>query len=132
MSGQNGTMMLVQRLQRPAGLFTRGISSAPALLTPPVHRHARSESRALAQSMLRDGMPAGAQWHLGQALWWRLDSCLLAKHDAAVAEEDVRHQGEWSAWLILLKPAVVTLNDNSLALEFIVTQLLFWRKLLWH
>ena len=39
--------------------------------------------------MLSDGMPAGAQWHLGQALWWRLDSCLLAKHDAPVAEEDV-------------------------------------------
>lgn len=125
-------MMLVQHLQLPAGLFTRGISSAPALPTPPIHRHARSESRALAQSMLRDGMPAGAQWHLGQALWWRLDSCLLAKHDAAVAEEDVRHQGEWSAWLILLKPAVVTLNENSLALEFIVAQLPSWRKLLWH
>ena len=128
MISQNGTVMLVQRLQRPAGLFTRGISSAPALLTPPVHRHARSESRALAQGMLRDGMPAGAQWHLGQALWWRLDSCLLAKHDTPVAEEDVRHQGEWSAWLILLEPAVVPLDDNSLALEFIVMQLLSRRK----
>ena len=122
--------MLVQRLQRPSGLFTRGISSAPALPTPPIHRHARCESRALAQGMLCDGMPAGAQWYLGEALWWRLDSCLLAKHDAAVAKEDVRNQGEWSAWPILLEPAVVPLDDNSLALEFIVTELLAWRKLL--
>jgi hypothetical protein len=75
-------------------------------------------------------MPAGAQWYLGEALWWRLDSCLLAKHDAAVAKEDVRNQGEWSAWPILLEPAVVPLDDNSLALEFIVTELLAWRKLL--
>ena len=73
--------------------------------------------------MLRDGMPAGAQWHLGQALWWRLDSCLLAKHDAAVAEEDVRHQGERSAWPILLEPAVVPLDDNSLALGIGTTEL---------
>ena len=128
MSGQNGTMMLVQRLQRPAGLFTRGISSAPALLTPPVHRHARSESRALAQGMLRDGMPAGAQWHLGEALWWRLDSCLLAKHDTPVAEEDVRHQGEWSAWLILLEPAVVPFSDASPVFEFVVREFSIERK----
>ena len=110
----------------------RGISSAPALPTPLIHRHARCESRALAQGMLCDGMPAGAQWYLGEALWWRLDSCLLAKHNAAVAKEDVRNQGEWSAWPILLKPAVVPLDDNSLALELIITQLLSWRKLLWH
>ena len=73
--------------------------------------------------MLRDGMPAGAQWHLGQALRWRLDSCLLAKHDTPVAEEDVRYQGEWSAWLILLEPAVVPLDDNSLALGIRTTEL---------
>ena len=72
--------------------------------------------------MLRDGMPAGAQWHLGQALWW-LDSCLLAKHDAAVVVEDVRHQWEWSAWLILLEPAVVQIDDNSLALGIKTTEL---------
>ncbi len=125
-------MMLVQHLQLPAGLFTRGISSAPALPTPPIHRHARSESRALAQSMLRDGMPAGAQWHLGQALWWRLDSCLLAKHDAPVAEEDVRHQGEWSAWLLLLEPLVVPPGDTSPTLKFIVREFSIERKWLWH
>ena len=73
--------------------------------------------------MLRDGMPAGAQWHLGRALWRRLDSCLLAKHDTPVAEEDVRYQGEWSAWLILLEPAVVPLDDNSLTLEIKTTEL---------
>ena len=104
-------------------LFTRGISSAPALPTPPIHRHARCESCALAQDMLSDGMSAGAQWHLGQALWWRLDSCLLAEHNATVAEEDVRHQGEWSAWPILLKPAAVPLDDNSLALGIGTTEL---------
>ena len=132
MSSQNGTVMLVQRLQRPAGLFTRGISSAPTLSTPPVHRHAWCESRAVAQSMLRDGMPAGAQWHLGQALRWRLDSCLLAKHDAAVAEEDVRHQGEWSAWLILLEPAVVPLGDASPVFEFVARKFSIERKWLRH
>lgn len=128
MSGQNGTMMLVQRLQRPAGLFTRGISSAPALLTPPVHRHAWSESRAPAQGMLRDGMPAGAQWYLGEALWWRLDSCLLAKHNAAVTKEDVRNQGEWSAWLLLLEPLVVPPGDTSPAFKFIIREFSIERK----
>ena len=121
-------MMLVQRLQRPAGLFTRGISSAPALLTPPVHRHARSESRALAQGMLRDGMPAGAQWYLGEALWCRLDSCLLAKHNAAVTKEDVRNQGEWSAWLLLLEPLVVPPGDTSPAFKFIIREFSIERK----
>lgn len=121
-------MMLVQHLQRPASLFTRGISSAPILSTPPVHRHAWCEPRALAQGMLRDGMPAGAQWHLGQALWWRLDSCLLAKHNAAVAEEDVRHQGEWSAWRLLLEPLVVSPGDTSPTLKFIVRKFSIERK----
>lgn len=78
--------------------------------------------------MLRDGMPAGAQWHLGQALWWRLDSCLLAKHDATVAEEDVRHQGEWSAWPIPLKPLVVPPGDTSPTLKFIVREFSIERK----
>ena len=128
MSGQNGTMMLVQRLQRPAGLVTRGISSAPALPTPPIHRHARCESRALAQGMLCDGMPAGAQWHLGQALWWWLNPRLLAEHDTPIAEEDVRHQGEWSAWLILLEPLVVPPGDTSPALKFIVREFSIERK----
>ena len=32
----------------------------------------------------------------------------------------------------MLDPAVVPLDDNLLALEFIVTQLPSWRKLLWH
>jgi hypothetical protein len=73
--------------------------------------------------MLRAGMPAGAQWYLGEALWWRLDSCLLAKHNAAVTKEDVRNQGEWSAWLILLEPAVVPLDDNSLTLGIRTTEL---------
>lgn len=128
MSSQNGTVMLVQRLQRPAGLFTRGISSAPTLSTPPVHRHAWCESRAVAQGMLRDGMPAGAQWHLGQALWWRLDSCLLAKHNAAVTKEDVRNQGEWSAWLLLLEPLVVPPGDTSPAFKFIIREFSIERK----
>ena len=132
MSNQNGTMMLARHLQRPAGLFTRGISSAPTLSTPPIRRHARCESRAVAQSMLSDGMPAGAQWHLGQALWWRLDSCLLAKHDAPVAEEDVWHQGEWSAWLILLDPAVVPFGDASPVFEFVVREFSIERKWLRH
>ena len=78
--------------------------------------------------MLRDGMPAGAQWHLGQALWWRLDSCLLAKHDAAIAEEDLRHQGEWPAWPILLEPAVVPPGDTSPTLKFIVREFSIERK----
>lgn len=82
--------------------------------------------------MLRDGMSAGTQWHLGQALRWRLDLCLLAKHDAAVAEEDVRHQGEWSAWLILLKPLVVPPGDTSPTLKFIVREFSIERKWLWH
>ena len=68
-SSQNGTVMDVGTTPHcPADLsvlFTRGISSAPALSAPPKLRHARCESRALAQGMLRDGMPAGAQWHLG-------------------------------------------------------------------
>ena len=128
MSSQNGTVMLVQRLQRPAGLFTRGISSAPTFTTPPIHRHAWCESRALAQDMPRDGMPAGAQWHLGQALWRRLDSCLLAKYDTPVAEEDVRHQGEWPAWLILLEPLVVPPGDTSPTLKFIVREFSIERK----
>jgi len=72
--------------------------------------------------MLCDGMPAGAQWYLGEALWWRLDSCLLAKQDAAVAKEDVRNQGEWSAWPILLEPLVVPPGDTSPAFKFIVRE----------
>ena len=82
--------------------------------------------------MLRDGMPAGAQWHLGQALRWRLDSCLLAKYDTPVAEEDVRHQGEWPAWLILLEPLVVPPGDTSPVFEFVVREFSIERKWLRH
>jgi hypothetical protein len=78
--------------------------------------------------MLRDGMPAGAQWYLGEALWWRLDSCLLAKHNAAVTKEDVRNQGEWSAWLLLLEPLVVPPGDTSPTLKFIVREFSIERK----
>lgn len=120
---------------RPAGLsvlLTRGISSAPTLTTPPIHRHARCESRALAQSMLRDGMPAGAEYPFRQALRWRLDPRLLAEHDTPVAEEDVRHQGEWPAWPILLEPAVVPPGDTSPALKFIVREFSIERKWLRH
>ena len=78
--------------------------------------------------MLRDGMPAGAQWHLGQALWRRLDSCLLAKHNAAVTKEDVRNQGEWSAWLLLLEPLVVPPGDTSPAFKFIIREFSIERK----
>jgi len=81
--------------------------------------------------VLRYTMTAFAEWHYRCGLF-AADPRLLPEHDAAVTEEDVRHQGEWPAWPILLEPAVVPLNDNSLALEFIVTQLLSWRKLLWH
>ena len=109
-------------------LVMRGISSAPALPTPPIHRHARCESRAVAQGMLCDGMPAGTQWRLGQALWWRLDSCLLAKHDAAVAKEDVRHQRERPARPILLEPLVVPPGDTSSTLKFIVREFSIERK----
>ena len=106
----------------------RGISSTPTLPTPLIHRHARCESRALAQGMLCDGMPAGAQWYLGEALWWRLDSCLLAKHNAAVAEDDVRHQGERPTWSILLEPLVVPPGDTSPILKFIVGEFSIERK----
>ena len=82
--------------------------------------------------MLRDGMPAGTQWYLGEALWWRLDSCLLAKHDAAVTKEDVRNQGEWSAWPIPLKPLVVPPGDTSPTLKFIVREFSIERKWLRH
>ena len=78
--------------------------------------------------MLCDGMPAGAQWYLGEALWWRLDSCLLAKHNAAVAKEDVWNQGEWSAWLLLLEPLVVPPGDTSPAFKFIVREFSIERK----
>ena len=81
--------------------------------------------------VLRYTMTAFAEWHYRCGLF-AAEPRLLPEHDAAVTEEDVRHQGEWPAWPILLEPAVVPLNDNSLALEFIVTQLLSWRKLLWH
>ena len=83
------------------------------------------------RGVLCNVMAAFTDWQYRHGLF-TADPCLLAKHDAPVAKEDVRHQGEWPAWLILLEPAVVPLDDNSLALEFIVTQLLSWRKLLWH
>ena len=76
-------------------------------------------------------MTAFAGWHYRCGLF-AADPRLLPEYDAAVAEEDVRHQGEWPARPILPEPAVVTLDDDSLALEFIVTQLHSWRKLLWH
>lgn len=81
--------------------------------------------------VLCDVMAAFTDWQYRHGLF-STDPYLLTKHDAPVVEEDVWHQGEWPAWPILLEPAVVPLDDNSLALEFIVTQLLFWRKLLWH
>ena len=76
-------------------------------------------------------MAAFTDWQYRHGLF-STDPYPLAKHEAPVAEEDVRHQGEWPTWLILLEPTVVTFDYNSLALEFIVTQLLSWRKLLWH
>ena len=82
-------------------------------------------------NVLRYTMTAFAEWHYRCGLF-AADPRLLPEYDAAVAEEDVRHQGEWPARPILPEPAVVTLDDDSLALEFIVTQLLSWRKLLWH
>jgi len=54
--------------------------------------------------------------------------CLLAKHDAAVAKEDVRNQGEWSAWPILLEPAVVPLGDTSPAFKFVARKFSVERK----
>ena len=81
--------------------------------------------------VLRYTMTAFAEWHYRCGLF-AADPRLLPEYDAAVAEEDVRHQGEWPARPILPEPAVVTLDDDSLALEFIVTQLHSWRKLLWH
>ena len=81
--------------------------------------------------VLRYTMTAFAGWHYRCGLF-AADPRLLPEYDAAVAEEDVRHQGEWPARPILPEPAVVTLDDDSLALEFIVTQLHSWRKLLWH
>ena len=82
--------------------------------------------------VLCDVMTAFANWLYGQELFSAVDPCLLTKHDAPVVEEDVWHQGEWPTWLILLEPTVVTFDYSSLAFEFIVTQLLSWRKLLWH
>ena len=131
MSSQNNTVMLVRHPHRPADLsvlFTRGISPTPALPTPPIHRHAWCESRALAQGMLRDGMPAGAEYPFRQALRWRLDPRLLAEHDTPVAEEDVRHQRERPAWPILLEPAVVPLGDASPGLELVARELSIERK----
>ena len=81
--------------------------------------------------VLRYTMTAFAEWHYRCGLF-AADPRLLPEYDAAVAEEDVRHQGEWPARPILPEPAVVTLDDDSVALEFIVTQLHSWRKLLWH
>ena len=81
--------------------------------------------------VLRYTMTAFAEWHYRCGLFAAVPR-LLPEYDAAVAEEDVRHQGEWPARPILPEPAVVTLDDDSLAIEFIVTQLLSWRKLLWH
>ncbi|GEM_PF-4011630 len=81
--------------------------------------------------VLCDVMAAFTDWQYRHGLF-STDPYPLAKHDAPVAEEDVWHQGEWPTWLILLEPTVVTFDYNSLALEFIVTQLLSWRKLLWH
>lgn len=81
--------------------------------------------------VLRYTMTAFAKWHYRCGLF-AADPYLLAEHDAAVAEENVRYQWEWPAWPILLEPAVVTLDDDSLAIEFIVTQLHSWRILLWY
>ena len=72
--------------------------------------------------VLRYTMTAFAEWHYRCGLF-AADPCLLAEHDATVAEEDVRHQGEWSAWPILLDPAVVPLDDNSLTLGIRTTEL---------
>ena len=103
----------------------------PALSAAPISRHRRCETFAFMADVLRYTMTAFAEWHYRCRLF-AADPRLLPEHDAAVAEEDVWHQGEWPTWLILLEPTVVTFDYNSLALEFIVTQLLSWRKLLWH
>ena len=103
----------------------------PALSAAPISRHRRCETFALMCGVLCDVMAAFTDWQYRHGLF-STDPYPLAKHDAAVAEEDVRHQGEWPARPILPEPAVVTLDDDSLALEFIVTQLHSWRNLLWH
>lgn len=73
--------------------------------------------------VLCDVMTAFANWLYGQELFSAVDPCLLAEHDTAVTEQDVGHLGERSTWPILLEPAVVPLDDNSLALGIKTTEL---------
>ena len=61
--------------------------------------------------VLRYTMTAFAEWHYRCGLF-AADPRLLPEYDAAVAEEDVRHQGEWPARPILSEPAVVTLAGS--------------------
>ena len=58
--------------------------------------------------VLRYTMTAFAGWHYRCGLF-AADPRLLPEYDAAVAEEDVRHQGEWPAWPILLMAATSSL-----------------------
>jgi len=106
-----------------SALFLRYIPPTPTLPTPPIHRHARCQPRALTRGVLRYGVPAGAQRFLSQALWWRLDSCLPTEYDTPVAEEDVRYQGERPTWPILLEPAIVPLGDGPPGLELVAREL---------